>query len=152
MRQVRRKIGDLVGIELLRGRAQLLAVHGGDQRLADRIGNLDQDLAVTLRLDQVPYQQALLDRQGFQNVGDVCRMQAIQLVSQFGEVLLVHQGVEQGVAVFARQFLPMNDLFQQGVLVQQRFHLLEVFLHILGVVMFLVGIGHRVCPVNRALL
>ena len=69
-------------------------------------------------------------------------MQVVQLAPQLGDVLFVHHGVEQGVAVFARQFLPMNDLFQQGVFVQQRFHLLEVILHIFGVVMFLVGIGH----------
>jgi hypothetical protein len=36
--------------------------------------------------------------------------------------------------------------------VQQCFHLLEVFLHILSVVMFLVNVVHRVSPVNRALL
>ena len=67
-------------------------------------------------------------------------------------MLFVHQGIEQCVAVVARQFLAMDHLLQQRVFVQQRFHLLQVFLHILGVVMFLAGVGHRVFPVKRALL
>jgi hypothetical protein len=42
------------------------------------------------------------------------------------------------------------------VLVQQGFHLLEVILHIFGVVMFLVDVGHGArlgaVSINRALL
>jgi hypothetical protein len=79
-------------------------------------------------------------------------MQGIQLAPQFGYVLFVYQRINKCVTVCSRQLLPVNDLLQQGVFVQQCFHLLEVFLHILGVMLFLIGIGHWVFPLNRALL
>jgi len=74
--QIGCEVGDLVGIELLGCYTQLVATHGGDQGFAHRIGNFNQDFAVTISLDQIPYQQALGDRQGFQNVGYIGRMEA----------------------------------------------------------------------------
>ena len=152
LRQVRCKVGDLVGVELLRRHTQLIAAHRRDQRIADCIGNFDQYLAIMLGFDKVPYQQALFNGQGFQNIRDVGRVHAGQLALQLSVVLFVRYGIQQNVTVVARQFLPMDDLLQQGMLVQQRFHLLQVFLHILGVVMFLVAVGHRAFPLNRGLL
>ena len=105
-----------------------------------------------LGLDQVPYQQPFVYRQRFQDICNVGRVHAGQFALQFSIVLFMHYGIEQGVAVVARQFLPVDDILQQGVFVQQRFHLFQVFLHILGVVMFLVAVGHRAFPVKRGLL
>ena len=41
LRQVGRELGDLVGVERLGGGDELLGVHRGDERLADRVRDLD---------------------------------------------------------------------------------------------------------------
>ena len=46
LRQVGRELGDLVGVERLGRGDELLGVHRRDQRLADGVGHLEQDLAV----------------------------------------------------------------------------------------------------------
>jgi len=46
------------------------------------------------------------------------------------------------MAIIARHLLAVNNLFHQGVLAQQRFHLFEVILHVFGVVAFPVGVVH----------
>ncbi len=79
LRQVRRELGDLVGVERLGRGHQLLGVHRRDQRLAYRVGDLEQDFAVALGLDQVPDVQPLVERQRLEDVGDVGRVQPVQL-------------------------------------------------------------------------
>ena len=66
-------------------------LHVRDQRFAHRIRNLEQDIAVAFGLDQVPYHQPLFERQGFENIGDVGRVQLVELYPQCGEVLLMQQ-------------------------------------------------------------
>ena len=61
-RQVRSDVGELVGLERLHRRHQLARIHRFDERFAHRVGHLDQDLAVAIGLDQIPYRQPLLER------------------------------------------------------------------------------------------
>ena len=63
--------GELVRLERLGGGDQLARIHRLDERFAHRIGNLDQDLAVAVRLDEVPDGEPLLERQRLEDVGDV---------------------------------------------------------------------------------
>ena len=72
-----------------RRRQQLGLVHAGDERLAHRIGNFQQNFAVALGLDQPPNRQAIIQRQRFENVRHVGRMQIVELFLQRGLVLLV---------------------------------------------------------------
>jgi hypothetical protein len=81
-RQVGRDIGQLVGLERLRGGHQLGRVHRLDERFAHRVADLQQDLAVAIRLDQVPDRQALIERQRLEDVGDVGRVQPVQASAQ----------------------------------------------------------------------
>jgi hypothetical protein len=123
VRQVGRDVGDLVGVERFGGGQQLRLVHRLDQRFANRVGDFQQDLAVALRLDQIPHQQALVDRQRLQDVGHVRRVQLLQLALQLDQVLLVHQILDQ---ILARPPLPMDELLHQPHLGEQRLHLREV--------------------------
>ena len=54
-------------------------------------GHLDQDLAVAIGLDQIPYRQPLLERQGFEDGGDVRRMEPVKLRAQLGRRAVVLQ-------------------------------------------------------------
>jgi hypothetical protein len=54
------EVGDLVGIELLGGGDQLLGLHVRDERRAHRVGDLEQDLAVAIGLDEVPDRQPVV--------------------------------------------------------------------------------------------
>ena len=89
-RKIRRQIRNLVGIELLGRRHQLLVVHVRDQCLAHRVRHLEQDLAVAIGFDQVPYDQPLLDRERFEDIGDVRRVQRLEQPLQLRQVCLVH--------------------------------------------------------------
>ncbi len=57
--QVRRQVGELVGVERLGRGDQLLRLHVRDEGLAHRLGDFQQDLAIAIGLDQVPHAQAL---------------------------------------------------------------------------------------------
>ena len=81
-------------------------VHVRDERFAHRIGDLEQDLAVAVGLDQVPDDEPLLERQRLQDVGDVRRMQAVEVLLQLDDVLLLHQVLDQLVA---RPLLPADE-------------------------------------------
>ena len=78
---------DLVGLERLGRGDELLGVHRRDQRLADRVGDLEQDLAVALGLDEVPDVEPLVERQRLEDVGDVGRVQPVELALQRAPVL-----------------------------------------------------------------
>ena len=86
---------DLVGLEALDRIDEFLAVHRRDQRLADRVVHLDQDLAVTVRLDAVPDDQPVVERQRLEDVGDVGRMQPVEDRTQLAQVLAMHQLLDQ---------------------------------------------------------
>ena len=76
--QVVRDVGDLVRLEALDRVDQFLVVHRRDQRLADRVVHLHQDVAVAVRLDAVPHDETVLERQRFEDVGDVGRMEPVE--------------------------------------------------------------------------
>ena len=61
-RQLRRQVCQLVGIHFLRCGKQFVIVHIGDQRFPNCVGHLEQDIAVSLGLDQLPDGQSLFER------------------------------------------------------------------------------------------
>ena len=76
--QVRREVGDLVGIEVLGRGHDLGAVHVLQQRVANRVGHLEQDLAVAAAGHQPPCPEAILERQALEHIRDVGGMQLLQ--------------------------------------------------------------------------
>ena len=99
LREVGREIGDLVGFERLRRGDELLGIHRRDQRLADRVGDLEQDVAVARGPHAIPDVHPLVERKRFEDVGDVGRMQPVELALQRGGALLVDRAFgELGVA------------------------------------------------------
>ena len=117
-RQVVGQIGNLVGIEVFRRRHHLLAAHVGDQRFTHRVGDFEQNFTVARRIDQTPNMQTIVQRQGFEHVGDIRRMQTIEHPAHFrigvcvdGHQLIHIRGhathvrlapIEQGVHHFQR--------------------------------------------------
>jgi hypothetical protein len=122
-RQIGRKVGKLVGIELFGRSDQFLDIHVLDERFAHGVGDFEQDLAVALRLHQVPHRQALITRQGLENVGDVRGMHAIEQLLQLRQVLAVDQRLHQ---IVARAVLALHQVLDQLVTMQQLEHLLEL--------------------------
>jgi hypothetical protein len=111
--QVAGDVGELVGLQRLGGGDELLRVHARDEGLAHRFRYLDEDLAVAVRLHEVPDREALLGRQGLQQVGDVGGVQRVERRAQAGalageqrldlaQLLLQLLGFEAG-ARFARR-------------------------------------------------
>ena len=138
MRQVGRDVGDLVGVERFGGGQQFRLVHRLDQRFANRVGHLQQNLAVVLRTDQAPHQPALVQRQRFQNVGHVRRVQRFQMPLQLGQVLLVHQVLDQ---ILPRPALLVDELLHQPHLGEQGLHLRQAGFEIVLRLVF-EGVGH----------
>jgi hypothetical protein len=77
-RQVIGEVRDLVSLEALDRVDQLLVVHRRDQRLAYRVADLDQDLAVAIGFDAIPDCEAIFKRKRFQDVGDIGWMKPIE--------------------------------------------------------------------------
>ena len=147
--QVGHQVGDLIGVELPGGRDQLVGIHVLDERLAHRIRDFEQDFAVALGLDQVPDDQALFKRQCFKDVGNVGRVEFVELVLQLGKVLFVDEGLHQFVA---RHVLLVDHAFHDPVLLQQGSYLLESLLHGLRSLFFLRGLGHCCVPIIERLV
>ena len=80
IRKVRREVRDLVGIEVLGGGDDLRAVHVREQRVAHRVGDLEEDLALAVASHQAPDEQPILERQAFEDVGDVGGVQVLEAV------------------------------------------------------------------------
>ncbi|MCY1409269.1 hypothetical protein D9M71_246140 [compost metagenome] len=93
-----------------------MIVHVGDQRLPDGVGYFEENVAVALCLDQLPDRQAVIQRQGFEDVGNVGRVQLVQLALKLGKVLPVDE-VFNEVAMLA--FLTVGQVFHQLVAMQQ---------------------------------
>jgi hypothetical protein len=140
------EVGDLVGVELLGGGDQLVAVHRLDEGLAHRVGDLEQDLAVALGLDQVPDEEALVERQRLEDVGDVGRVQLVQLGAQLGDVLLVHQVLDQLVA---RHLLAVHQALDDAMARQQLLHLAQFLLDVLALAEIL-DVGHGTTAMGAA--
>jgi hypothetical protein len=130
LRQVGCQVGQFVGIERLGRRHQLGALHRLDQRLAHGIRDFEQDFAFALGLDQIPGDQTLIERQRFEDVGDVRRVHGRQLGLQFVQMLLVNDVLDQ---IVARPFLPMHQILDQLVPGKQHLHLGEALLQVFGV-------------------
>ena len=132
-RQFGCQIRQLVGIHLLGRREDLMILHVGEQRLTHSVGHFEQDVAVTVRLDQLPDGKTIFQRKGFENVSDVGGVQIIELALQLGEVLPMHQTFD---AVLVVAFLAMGKVFDQSVPLQQLDDLsesvLQAFLRLLG--------------------
>ena len=62
LRQVGRELGDLVGLQRPGRGDELLGVHRRDQRLADGVGDLEQNVAVARSADPVPDVETLVER------------------------------------------------------------------------------------------
>ncbi|MOA08118.1 hypothetical protein D3C78_1278580 [compost metagenome] len=144
-RQFRRQVGQLVGIQIAGGSEDFVIVHVGDQRLAHRIGHFEQDVAVALGLDQLPDCQTLVERQGLEKVGNVGRVQVVELALQLAQVLPMHQVLHQ---LLVLAFLALSQLLDQLVPVQQFDYLgqalLQTFLRLLNF-----GFGHGALPVPQ---
>ena len=89
-------------------------------------------------LDQIPHQPPFVERQRFQNVGDVGRVQRFQLALQLGQVLLVHQVFDQRLA---RPALLVDEFLHQPHLGEQGLHLDQVRFQVVLRLGF-EGIGH----------
>src|SRR5690606_17678117 len=83
--------------------------------------------------DQLPDGQALIERKGFKNMGDVGRVQLIEFALQLGKVLPMHQVLDP---VLVLTLLAMGQALDQLVAMQQIDHLsqaiLQAFLRLFG--------------------
>jgi len=119
-RQFRCQVGEFVGVQVLGRGDDLVVVHVRDQGFPDRVGDFEEDVAVVLGLDQLPDRQAVVQRQRFEDVGDVGGVQFLQLALEFYEILPVDE-VFHPVMVLA--FLTMGQVFHHLVAMQQLDHL-----------------------------
>ena len=115
-----------------------MRVHRLDEGLAHRIGDFQQDLAVAVGLDQVPDEEALVERQRLEDVGDVGRVQLVELVAQLGDVLLVHQVLDQLVA---RHLLAVHQALDDAMARQQLLHFAQFLLDVFALTEIL-DVGH----------
>src|SRR5690606_25132344 len=115
------------------GGQDLVIVHVRDQRFANSVGYFEENVAVALGLDQLPDRQAVAERKGFENVGDVGGVQLIELALKFDEVLPMNQAFHQ---VLMLTFLAMGQALHQAVAMQQFDYLgeavLQALLRLLG--------------------
>ena len=72
--------------------------------------------------------EALVDRQRLQDVGDVGRVHLVELRPQLGEVLLVHERLDQLVP---RHLLPLDQALDETMPPQALLHLVQVLLQVL---------------------
>src|SRR5690606_12135444 len=126
------QVGQLVGIEILGGSQDFVIIHVGDQRLAYRIGNFEQDVTVALGLDQLPDGQAVIQRQRFKDVCNVCRVQRFQLALQLDEILTMLQVVDQLLRLTDTLAVGkiLNDLLTMQQFDNLRQTILETFLRL----------------------
>jgi hypothetical protein len=136
LRQVGREVGDLVGLECLGGRHELVRVHRRDKRLADRVGDLEQDVAVARGAHAVPDVEPLVERKRLEDVRDVRRMQPVELALQRRHAFLVHLAVGEQRrlrGLLARTFLALlaHEPLDQPMLAQKARHVRERILNAL---------------------
>ena len=139
--QVGREVGDLVGVQVLGGGDDLRGVHVREQRVADGVGDLEEDVAVAVAAHEAPDDEALLEGQALEDEGDVGRVQPVEPLLQLGEVLLVDDGLDEPVP-FAVAALPVDELLHQALLGEQPRYRVEMFLRRGGARLF-GGEGHR---------
>jgi hypothetical protein len=96
-RQVGREVGEFVGVELLgRGPREAGSIDSmSDSRTASETSSRISPSRSALTRSQT--NRRVVQRQRFEDVGDVGRVQAFELVGQLVDVLLVHQAFHQVV-------------------------------------------------------
>ncbi len=124
-RQLGGQVGELVGIHLLGGGQEFVIVHVGDQCFSYRVGNFKEDVAVTLGLDQLPDGQAIVQGQGFKDIGDVGGVQIVKLALQLDKVLPMNQVF---YPILMQAFLTMSQIFDHSLAMQQLNDLSEAVL------------------------
>ena len=82
-RQVVNQVSNLIRIEPFDGVNEFFAIHRVDQGLANAFAHFDQNVTFVLMTHKVPNRQTLFRRQGFENVGDIGRMQVAQNIGEF---------------------------------------------------------------------
>ncbi len=129
-RQVGGQVRQFVRVELCRCRLQFGLIHAGDEAFANCVGDLQQDFPILVRPHQLPDRQAILQWQGFQNIGDIGHMKTMELALQFAQVLavqdLLFEGVTRGVAAF-------QHVLDQVLFAQQIGDLLQDVLQVVAV-------------------
>jgi hypothetical protein len=126
--QVGRKVRELVCVQLFGGSDQLLRLHVRDEGLAHRLGELQQDLALALGLDQIPHPEPPGQGQSLEDVGDISRVQPGELGLQLDHVLLVQQRFDQ---LAVRSSLLVDQVLHQLLLVEQLQDLVQRVLYAL---------------------
>ncbi|VVN33024.1 hypothetical protein PS631_05025 [Pseudomonas fluorescens] len=145
-RQLGSQVSEFVGVHFLGSGQQLVIVHVGDQGLADGVGYFQEDVAVTIRAHQLPDRQAVVERQCFENVGDVGRVQVIELALQLDQVLAVDEALHQAIVL---PLLTVGQVFNNTLTLQQVNHLGQAILQ--AVLAFLYfDFGHRRTPLPAA--
>ena len=115
--QIGRQFGQLIGVERGRRGQKLRRIHASDEAFTDRVGRLHQNVAVAIRLDQIPDEHALIERQRFKDVRDVGRMQLIKRGPQARENAL-HNGALRRIVESVSQ--AKREARKQPVLPYQR--------------------------------
>jgi hypothetical protein len=134
LREIGRQLGDLFRIERFRRGDQLLGVHRRDERLAHRLGDFEQDVAVATRAHEIPDVQPLLERERFEDVRNVGGVQPVELALELRLVLPGDEAFDDLAATLRVDYrrvleLLVDESFDQPVLAQQRGDLGERVLH-----------------------
>ena len=98
--QIRRQIGDLVGVHGAGGRDQVLVIHGLDQRFPRPVLDFQEHVGVVFLADQLPDGLACLDGQRFQDEGDVGRMQRVDDLADLDFVLTLQHAFKHAGDLF----------------------------------------------------
>jgi hypothetical protein len=124
--QFRDQFYQFVGLEVIGRLDDLAAVHVREQGVAHRVRDLQQYGAVALRGHQPPYATALVEREVFEDEGDVRRVQAVDAGLQFLVVLFLQElegDLPARPLLMALEFKHQRLLFQQGKEIRE--HLLR---------------------------
>ena len=89
-------------------------------------------------LDQVPDEEALVERQRFEDVGDVGRVQLIQFAAQLGDVLLMYDVLDQ---LMSRHLLAVHQALDDAMARQQLLHFAQFLLDVFALAEIL-DVGH----------
>ena len=109
-----------------------------DQCFAHRVRYFEQNFAVALGFDEIPYGQPFCERQCLEHVRDIRRMHLVEFYPQLGDVLLLDEALDELVT---RHFLALDEALDELMLAQKRDDLLQAVLNALAI---LIRVSHRV--------
>jgi hypothetical protein len=98
--QVRSQVRDLVDVEVLRRGDDLGAVHVREQRVADRVGDFEEDFAVPVAADHSPDDEAVFEAQVLQDVRDIGGMKPVHQPLQGWQVARMREAAQCRLEVF----------------------------------------------------